>query len=204
MITAPPAQPPVAEPLLPTTGDDLLTEGLHWLHDTPQPASAIIDSRGAAALTPRNRIIRWVPLAWGWKASIIVDVAHVDWGLSGGPLNPMPGSEILALAVELHHRGADIIDIRCRTTGLTATIALARPAHPTLRAAVRRYMQGCPLHHSRICGRPEARGGHNCTWYSDGQRGVSWPAFPSWPQHQHQRPDRPVIGIEVQQRCPPM
>lgn len=196
MITAPAAQPPVAEPLLPTTGD-LLTEGLRWLHDTPQPASAIIDSRGAAALTPRNRIIRWVPLAWGWKASIIVDVAHVEWGLSGGPLNPMPSSEILALAVELHHHGADIIDIRCRTTGLTGTIALARPAHPTLRAAVRRYMQGCPLHHNRICGRPEARGGHNCTWFSAGQRGVTWPAFPSWPPHQHPRPNPSATGIEV-------
>ena len=39
---------------------DLLGEGLRWLHDTAQPATAIIDCRGAAVVfASANRLIRW-------------------------------------------------------------------------------------------------------------------------------------------------
>jgi hypothetical protein len=177
---------------------DLLGEGLRWLHDTAQPATAIIDCRGATAvLASANRLIRWVPLGWAWKASIVIDVAHVDWGPGmGPPLNPLCSGEILRLAIELHHLGADIADIRCATTGVSGTVALQRPAHPTLRAAVRRFMQGCPIHHSRICGRPESRGARNCTWCSDGQRGVIWP----FRHRELAQPDHRPTGIEVPQR----
>ena len=181
--------------------DDLLAEGLRWLHDTPQPPTAVIDCRGAAArMASANRVIRFVPLGWAWKASIVVDVAHVHWGAGmGPPLNPMPSSEIIALAAALHRCGANIDDIRCSTTALCATVALTRPAHCTLRAAVRRFMGGCPTHHSRICARPNSRGGHHCSWYGDGQSGVIWPFCPQAAHHAAQ-PDQTSTGIEVHQR----
>ena len=173
---------------------ELVADGLHWLHDTVQPDTAIIDGRGAAALVAAsNRIIRWVPLGWGWTAGVVIEVAHVHWGLGmGAPLNPMPSDDVMRLTEDLRQHGSDIADIRCTTIGLSAALSLQRPAHPTLCAAVRRHMSGCPLHHSRICDRPESRGGHRCTWYREGQRGVIWP-------HRH-RPTRSDLsrrnGIE--------
>ena len=69
----------------------LLQRGLHWLYDIAQPPGAIIDGRHAVA-TSENRLIRFVPLGWGWHAGIVVDVAHVHWGAGpgGAALNPMP------------------------------------------------------------------------------------------------------------------
>ncbi|TMS53368.1 hypothetical protein [Mycobacterium sp. DBP42] len=156
---------------------ELLRQGLRWLYDTAQPAEAVIDGRVASTrLASVNRVIRLVPLGWAWKPGIVVEVAHVHWGLgTNGPLNPLSSSEVTLLADELEQLGADIADIRCPTTSLSGTIALLRPAHPTLRAAVARFAAGCPVHHSRICGRGENRGGHNCRWATDGQRGVIWP-----------------------------
>jgi hypothetical protein len=155
-----------------------MRSGLNWLYDTPQPTCAIIDARGAVA-TIGDRFIRFVPLGWAWQAGVIVDVAHLHQcpGPAGAPLNPMHLDEIPALATQLRDElAAEIAEIRCAHSGLTATIALARAAHPTLRAAVRRFMAGCPVHHSRRCGQPPDHGGRNCRWYSAGQRGVSWPS----------------------------
>lgn len=123
-----------------------------------------------------------MPLGWAWQAGVVVDVAHVRWGAgpAGAPLNPMDPYEFPALAAQLREGlGAQITEICCGHSGLTATIALARAAHPTLCAAVRRFMAGCPVHHSRRCGQPPHHGGHNCRWYSTGQHGVSWP-FTAW------------------------
>ena len=145
-----------------------------------------------------NRVIRWVPLGWGRTANVVLEVAHVDWGPGmGPPLNPMPCSEAISLAVELHQFGIDIADIACTTRCLSAAIVLRRPAHPTLCAAAHRYMQGCPLHHSRICGRPPVRGGHDCGWLSAGQRAITWPRH----HHvAHQRHSLCPNGIEVLQQ----
>ena len=156
-------------------------------------------ARGAATvIAAANRIIRWVPLGWGWTANVVLEVAHIDWGLGmGPPLNPMLSSEAISLAVELHHIGVDIADIACTTSCLSAAIVLRRPAHPTLCAAARRYLQGCPSHHTRICGRPPARGGHDCGWLRDGQRAITWP---SHHDPAHQRHSLCPNGIEVPQR----
>lgn len=171
---------------------ELLKLGLRWLYDTVQPDHAVIDCRAASVLlAPVNRVIRLVPLGWAQKPGIVVEVADVHWGLgTGRPLNPLSSSEINCLAGELERLDADIDDIRCPITGLTGTIALLRPAHPTLRAAVQRFGAGCPRHHSRICGRPLDRGGRNCRWAVDGHRGVRWP---------FNRPAHINAGTEVRQ-----
>ena len=177
---------PVETAELPCATTVLLAEGLRWLYDTTQPATAIMPARGAATMiAAANRIIRWVPLGWGWTASVILEIAHIDWGAGmGPPLNPMPSSEAISLAASLHQLGVDIADIACTTQCLSAAIALRRPAHPTLCAATRRYMQGCPAHHSRICHRPPARGGRDCGWIADGQRAITWPQHHAR-AHQH-------------------
>jgi hypothetical protein len=160
----------------------LLQAGLHWLHDTAQPDHAVIDTHGAAAATSDNRLIRFVPLGWGWRASIVIEVAHVSWGAGPGgpPLNPLHPHDIDTVAAQLGALGAAVTATRCASAGLAGNITLARSAHPSLRAAVTRFAAGCPTHHSRICGHPHRHGGHNCPWYSNGQRGVRWP-FDPWP-----------------------
>ena len=96
--------------------------GLHWLYDTVQPGTAIVPARGAATvIAAANRIIRWVPLGWGWTANVVLEAAHIDWGLGiGPPLNPMPSTEAISLAVELHRIGVNIADIACTTRCLSA------------------------------------------------------------------------------------
>ena len=69
----------------PCTTTALLAEGLHWLYDIVQPGTAIVPARGAATvIAAANRIIRWVPLGWGWTANVVLEVAHIDWGLGMG------------------------------------------------------------------------------------------------------------------------
>lgn len=133
---------------------DVIGEGLHWLHTVAQPHTAIINPRLAA---------------------IIVDVADVHWGLSGAPLNPLPLDTIADTARLIRACGDTISDIRCATAPLTASLQIQQPPDPTLRAAAERYLRGCPVHHSRRCGLPPHRGGGDCPWYSDEQRGITWP-----------------------------
>jgi hypothetical protein len=96
---------------------------------------------------------------------------------NGSRLHP---HDIDTVAAQLGPLGAAVTATRCASAGLAGTITLARSAHPSLRAAVTRFAAGCPTHHSRICGHPHRHGGHNCPWYSNGQRGVRWP-FDPWP-----------------------
>jgi hypothetical protein len=83
------ATPPNADEA-PCTTTALLAEGPQWLYDTIQPSTAIVHARGAATvIAAANRIIRWVPLGWGWTANVVLEVDHIDWGVGmGPPLNP--------------------------------------------------------------------------------------------------------------------
>ena len=154
---------------------DAIGEGLHWLHTVAQPDTAIINPR-LAAIIVNGHVLRFEPIAWGGgSAAIIVDVADVHWGLSGAPLNPLPLDTIADTARLIRACGDTISDIRCATAPLTASLQIQQPPHPTLRAAAERYLRGCPVHHSRRCGLPPHRGGCDCPWYSDEQRGITWP-----------------------------
>jgi hypothetical protein len=158
----------------------LLQAGLHWLHDTAQPDDAVINAREAAAAVGEARLIWFVPLGWGWRASIVLEVAHVSWaaGPAGPPLNPLYPDDIDTLAAHLGTLDAAVTSTRCASAALAATITLARASHPSLQAAVTRSGAGCPTHHSRICGRPQRHGGQDCSWYGNGRRGVRWPFDP--------------------------
>jgi hypothetical protein len=153
---------------------NVIGEGLHWLHTVTQPDTAIINPRLAAIIVNRH-ILRFVPIAWGGSAAVIVEVADVHWGVCGGPLNPLPLDTIANTARLIRACGDTISDIRCATAPLTATLQIQQPPRPTLRAAAQRYLRGCPVHHSRRCDLPPRRGGYDCPWYSDAQRAVTWP-----------------------------
>ena len=155
-------------------GHNVIGEGLHWLHTVAQPDTAIINPR-LAAIIVNGHILRFVPIAWGGSAAIIIEVADVRWGLCGGPLNPLPLDTIADAARLIRACGDTISDIRCATAPLTARLQIQQPPHPTLRAAAERYLRGCPVHHSRGCDLPRQRGGYDCSWYSDAQRGITWP-----------------------------
>ena len=66
---------------------NVIGEGLHWLHAVAQPDTAIINPRLAAIIVD-GHVLRFVPIARGGGAAVIIDVADVHWGLSGAPLNP--------------------------------------------------------------------------------------------------------------------
>ena len=153
---------------------NVIGEGLHWLHTVAQPDTAIINPR-LGAIIVNGHALRFVPIAWGGSAAIILEVADVHWGLTGGPLNPLPLDTIGDIARLIRACGDTVSDIHCATAPVTATLQIQQPPHPTLRAAAERYLRGCPVHHSRRCGLPPNRGGYNCPWYSAGQRGISWP-----------------------------
>jgi hypothetical protein len=154
---------------------NVIGEGLHWLHAVAQPDAAIINPRLSAIIVD-GHVLRFVPIAWGGSAAIIVEVADVHWGCSGAPLNPLPLDTIAETARLIRVCGDTISDIRCATAPLTARLQIQQPAHPTLRAAAERYLCGCPVHDSRRCGLPRHRGGYDCSWYSDAQRGITWPS----------------------------
>ncbi|MGH3556011.1 MAG: hypothetical protein ACRDTK_00560 [Mycobacterium sp.] len=156
--------------------DRVLRAGLDWLYNTVQPDTAIIDPRNTTTAAG-HRVINFMPLGWASKASVIVEVAHVAWGLGpgAGPLNPMPPAELDQLATHVTASGTEVDEVRCAPRPLVGTITLTRDAHPTLRAAVARFNAGCPIHRSRRCWRAQHHGGRDCSWYNDGQRGVIWP-----------------------------
>lgn len=169
--------------------DHVLRTGLDWLYNTVQPDSAIIDPHNTAS-TVGHRAIKFTPLGWAHKASVIIEVADVVWGLGpgAGPLNPMPPAELDQLAAHITALGAPVKEVRCDPRPLVGTITLAQDAHPALRVAVARFNTGCPIHASRRCWLPCDHGGRDCSWYSIGQRGVIWPFTTASP-----RPRSPAL-----------
>jgi hypothetical protein len=91
----------------------VIGEGLHWLHTVAQPDTAVINPR-LAAITVDAHILRFVPIAWGRSAAIIIEVADVHWGLSGAPLNPMSLDTVGDTARLIRGCGDTISDIGSR------------------------------------------------------------------------------------------
>lgn len=144
-----------------------LRAGLKWLYETSQPDGAILQHHGESLIVwGANRTLRFVPTAWEHHVVIVLDVTNVAWG-SGyqePPSNPLKPGELADLAEHLNRTGHHV----CNTwngAGITGSIALAQPAHKSLRAAVDRYHSGCPAHPSRsvFC---------KCGWYREGNQKV--------------------------------
>lgn len=141
-----------------TTPDTLATvldTGLGWLYDTVQPDDAHATHHGIVLRLPdANRIYGFYPESTLKRPVVVADVAKVEWIDNGPnrlktPANPIEPDELKALAVELERRGFLVQDAWNGHPGITGSVGLDRPAHPTLLAAVDRYRAGCLEHPDR-------------------------------------------------------
>ncbi|MER7707174.1 hypothetical protein ABTX81_30275 [Kitasatospora sp. NPDC097605] len=173
MPTSPTSAPDLAEP---GTGPGrhpahhLLTAGLAWLYDTEQPDGAILQHHGAHLGTHGNRRYSVTPTGAVDLPVLVVDIADPDFDFQRqAPRNVLAPGELAVLAAALTRLGAEV-RTTWNGTGITGSVGLRRPAHPTLVAAVDRYRARCPTHHSVFCGREQA-----CTWYATGNALITRP-----------------------------
>lgn len=120
-----------------------LLVGLRWLFDTAQPDAAMV-SAGGQALRSGRRSLRFRPVDWQGHAVIEI----VGPAIAG---DPSPRAELEAYAQALDDMGEDVVASWIGRRGQVRSIALARPVHPTLRAAVDRYVAGCARHPGQQC-----------------------------------------------------
>ena len=158
----------------PTYIAEALAAGLRWLYATAQPTDALVECRGARINTA-DRSLRFVPVSATGNPLVVVDLLDVHWGISSfsPPLNSLPVDELPSLARELAMLG--IGPGAQHYHGITGTIVLDVPAHPSLIDAVRRYDRGCPRHETQLCEAPVRDGGKGCSWHADGHRRAIWP-----------------------------
>lgn len=132
----------------------ILDTGLSWLFDTEQPDDAHSQHHGIVLHLPdANRWYGFCPAGARNRPVVTVDVTKVkheqdddgDWI----PANPLTPTELQELAEELRRRGFDVDDTWNGHPGVTGSVGLVRPAHPSLVAAVDRYRRGCIKHPQR-------------------------------------------------------
>lgn len=143
----------------------MLLIGLRWLFDTAQLDTALQQHHGQQIGSVGNRTLRFIPSGWNGHAIVVVDVAHVDYGQPHEPpRNPLAPGELAAFADLLDGMGEDVAATWNGHPAITGSLALARPAHPSLQAAVSRYTAGCQRHGGdRLC---------PCDWYIRGHRHI--------------------------------
>ncbi|MBE5477926.1 hypothetical protein E3G68_005280 [Mycobacteroides abscessus] len=142
----------------------MLLIGLRWLFDIEQPDTALQQHHGQQIGSVGNRTLRFIPSGWNGHAIVVVEVTHVEYGQQPHqpPRNPLAPGELAAFADLLDGMGEDVASTWNGHPAITGSLALARPAHPSLRAAVSRYTAGCQRHGgTRFCG---------CDWYARGHR----------------------------------
>lgn len=150
-----------------------LEAGLAWLYDTEQPEDALLQHHGVALPAIGNRWLKFCPQGWAGRPVIVIDVAHVQWGSPyEPPKNPLAHGELHQLASMISR--SPIARTWNGHPGITGSIALARLAHPSLRAAVDRYRAHCPEHHSVFCSQK-----YGCHWYRNGNARVITPRDPN-------------------------
>ncbi|MFE7106597.1 hypothetical protein ACFU98_35155 [Streptomyces sp. NPDC057575] len=135
--------------------DTFLTAGLRWLYETGQPDNAWQGHHGLLLRAPAaNRLYSFIP-ANDWKRPVVaVDVAKIEWIDNGPnelktPANPLAAGELESLAAELRSLGYEFTATWNGYPQTTGSVGLARPAHPSLLAAVDRYHAGCLVHPKR-------------------------------------------------------
>lgn len=151
-----------------------LVAGVRWLYGTVQPPAALVERRGAR-LTVDDRVLRFIPIGASGTPLIVVDLRSIRWGLveASPRLNALGPDELPALVTGLEGLGVPSAAVSYHR--LTGTVALEIAAHPSLVAAVHRFDQGCPYHHSQVCEAPLRDGGQACPWHRDGHRAAIWP-----------------------------
>jgi hypothetical protein len=135
----------------------MLLAGLAWLFDVEQPATAIERSSGQAIDSVGNRTLRFVPSGPDGQAMVIITVTSSDPDRpNASPRRFLKQGELSAFVDLLDGMGEDVISMRGGYPMAAGGVSLARPVHPSLRAALNRYQTGCPDHHGKRqcdCGR---------------------------------------------------
>jgi hypothetical protein len=152
---------------------DSLAAGLRWLYDTEQPDGALLRTGGPILRTDDNRTLGFAPVSALLRPVVILDVTKVEWIDRGPydlkePANPLAPGELEALAERIVALGFDISGTWNGHPGITGSVGLKRPAHPSLLAAVELYRAGCPEHPQRsvFC---------DCGWYAAGHALITQP-----------------------------
>jgi hypothetical protein len=120
-----------------------LLVGLRWLFDTAQPDTAMVSAGGQVVRSGR-RSLRFRPVDWQGHAVIEI----VGPAAAG---DPSPRAELEAYVQVLDDMDEDVVASWIGRRGQVRSVALARPVHPTLRAAVDRYVAGCAEHPGHLC-----------------------------------------------------
>jgi hypothetical protein len=150
--------------------EDALAVGLHWLHEVEQPDDAVLQHHGAFMLAGRSRtfpaiarprLLRFVPLARDGRAVVVVTIAKNEYDGEGNVLHRLLPEELAVVTGMIESLGGAVEFSWNGHPAETGSLALKRPAHPTLVAAVERYHKGCPEHPKEgvFCG---------CSWYQRG------------------------------------
>ncbi|MBO0885210.1 MAG: hypothetical protein J2P17_33755 [Mycobacterium sp.] len=141
-----------------------LVAGLRWLFDTEQPAGAVLQHHGLSLPGVANRRFNFCPAGWEGHAIVTVDVVDAEWKFTSRheiPTNSLRPGELDDLTVLLNELGVDVLHTWNGHPGITGSLALGRPAHPSLLAAVNRYLAGCLTH-------PDQGVFCKCGWYAKG------------------------------------
>jgi hypothetical protein len=145
----------------------VLDAGLTWLYDTVQPDDAHQFHLGTSIDLPAyNRYYGFCPDGGEHLPTVIINVGKLRFLPGRLQEHPLTPRELDDLAAELERRG---FPVRATWNGFpasTGSVGLARPAHPTMVAAVERYHRGCTVHPKRsvFC---------DCEhWRAEGARGI--------------------------------
>lgn len=153
---------------------DIITAGLAWLYDTVQPGGALCHHLGFVRGTA-DRVFHFMPHhRWPILVMELAAPRHEHHG-SYQLLNPLVKVDISTLCAQMRARGRTIAAKWNGKGTHTVSLALDGQIHPTLRAAVQRYMDGCPTHNSVFCGNDQDR----CAWFTTGESRLIKPAWPA-------------------------
>lgn len=155
----------------------VLTAGLAWLYDTTQPDGAGITHHGVTSPKVDGRRYQFIPQGAHNRPVVVVDVAEPKYPNDPNLpiLNPLGGqAEMDAYTVVLRELGAEVATT-WNGKGETGSLGLALPAHPSLVAAVRLYLDGCPVQEighrgSSLC---------SCGWFDHPKSLLIKPTWPA-------------------------
>ena len=155
----------------------ILSTGLAWMYDVDQPANALTQHHGEASPAVGTRRYGFCPTGAENLPVITVHVARPQWssGNNMSLLNPIGGADEMKLISTLVEEFGYPVREWWNGHGDSGSIGLVRPAHRTLRAAVRTYKAGCPTHPNEgvFC---------KCGWFKTGRDLLVDPAWPTSPE----------------------
>lgn len=148
-----------------TTNERVLAAGLRWLFEVEQPEDALLQHHGERMKGEGNRTFDFIPTGADRMPVVVVNVAEISYRMNGQgyevPANPLEPNELTDLTTTLAALGVEVTRTWNGHPAITGSLGLAQPAHPSLLAAVKRYLAGCLTHPERSVFCP-------CGWYPEG------------------------------------